>query len=145
MKNSLGEFLQNNEVEVFFGNRLANEAALAVEFSGLQLASLNQIHTAVIIDRTLPGRHETSADGHLTRVPGLALAIRTADCLPVMIYDPRLKVVTALHAGWRGIECEIIPQALRRLGTMGADLSRASAWIGPHIGPESFEVGLDVA
>lgn len=80
-------------------------------------------------------------DGLVTAVPGLPLAVTTADCLPVLLADRRGRAVAAVHAGWRGLTNGVIPAALqvlrRKYGIDPADLRVA---IGPGIGPRAFIV-----
>ncbi len=79
-------------------------------------------------------------DGLLTDRAGLALAIATADCVPVLLAGgPSL---AAVHAGWRGIAQNIVGAAVERLEAPGAEVV---AWIGPAIGPQAYEVGEEVA
>ncbi len=76
----------------------------------------------------------------------LCLAIRTADCVPVLIADPESRAVAAAHAGWRGIVAGVIPAAIRALAEAGGgDPSNFVAAIGPHIRVDAFEVGDEVA
>lgn len=85
-------------------------------------------------------------DALISDKPGIALAIRTADCLPVLIADPLHRAVGAVHAGWRGTALEIVPKTIRamgqRFGSRQEDLVIA---IGPGIGGCCFEVGPEVA
>lgn len=76
----------------------------------------------------------------------LCLAIRTADCVPVLIADPESRAVAAAHAGWRGIVAGVIPAAIQALAeASGGDPSSFIAAIGPHIRADAFEVGDEVA
>jgi len=76
----------------------------------------------------------------------VCLAIRTADCVPVLIADPESRAVAAAHAGWRGIVAGVIPAAIRALAEAGGgDPSSFVAAIGPHIRVDAFEVGDEVA
>ena len=81
-----------------------------------------------------------------TSLPELWLAIRTADCLPILFVDPRAKVIAAVHAGWRGTVDQILVKTVARLTTecqcVPADLLVA---IGPGISACCFEVGAEVA
>ena len=80
-------------------------------------------------------------DAVFTDVPGLCLAVKTADCIPVLLYDRRQFMVAAIHAGWKGsVQC-IVEKTLRAMASRGADIS---AIIGPGISLESFEVGDEV-
>lgn len=84
-------------------------------------------------------------DAMITDVPGLAIGVRTADCIPVLMYDPVHRAVAAVHSGWKGTVKKISAKAVAAMtenyGTDPADLKVA---IGPGIGPESFEVGPEV-
>lgn len=78
------------------------------------------------------------ADALVTTVPGVALAIRVADCLPVLLADPQERVVGAAHAGRVGLAAGVLPATLARLCALGAH--RVTAWIGPHICGACYEV-----
>lgn len=84
-------------------------------------------------------------DGLVTAEPGVALAVMTADCLPLLLCDPQARVVAAIHCGWRGIERGIIERALQQMVRLGAKAEQVQAFMGPAIGPQSFEVGAEVA
>lgn len=84
-------------------------------------------------------------DALVTNVPGVAISVRTADCIPVLLYDPVHKAVAAVHDGWRGtvqrLSQKVIAFMHDRYGTCAADVL---AVIGPGIGPDSFQVGQEV-
>ncbi len=84
---------------------------------------------------------QEEADGLVATHPGLAVGVRVADCVPVLLADPDTGAVAAVHAGWRGVEARIVPAAVERLG--GGP--RLLAAIGPHIRQAHFEVGREVA
>lgn len=109
----------------------------------------HQVHGDVIREVTDPltTRDELEGvDALITNVPGVAISVRTADCIPVLLYDAVHKAVAAVHAGWRGtvqlISQKVIVEMQRRYGTIATNLK---AVIGPGIGPESFQVGPEVA
>jgi YfiH family protein len=77
----------------------------------------------------------------VTRVPGIALGILTADCAPVLLHDPAAKVVAAAHGGWRGVLGGIIEATIEGMEGIGAQRSGLRAAIGPCIGRDSYEVG----
>jgi len=86
---------------------------------------------------------EPEADAQITTLPGIALAVQVADCLPVLLADTQGRVIGAAHAGWRGLAggvLEATVQAMREK-VPSADIV---AWLGPCIGPAAFEVGDDV-
>jgi YfiH family protein len=82
-----------------------------------------------------------TADGAHTDKPGVVLAALTADCLPVFLCDRAGTKIALLHAGWRGLAGGVIEAGVARLGVRSADFL---AWLGPAIGPDSYEVGDEV-
>ncbi len=81
------------------------------------------------------------ADAAVTRLAGVPLAVRVADCLPVLFADRHGSVVGAAHAGWRGLAAGVLEATVAALRVPPATLV---AWLGPGIGPRAFEVGDDV-
>lgn len=84
-------------------------------------------------------------DALITAKPGYCICVSTADCVPVLLYDKKLRVVAAVHAGWKGTVKHIVQDVLshmnEKFGTKGEDVI---ACIGPSISLESFEVGEEV-
>lgn len=97
-------------------------------------------------DPLTPREALEGVDALVTDVPGVAISVRTADCIPVLLYDPVNKAIAAVHDGWRGtvqhLSQKVIAFMHERYGTHVADIK---AVIGPGIGPESFQVGQEVA
>ncbi len=86
------------------------------------------------------------ADGMVTSLKGLCLVIRTADCVPVFLYDPVNKVTGAVHSGWKGTMLDITGKCVAMMaGLYGSEPGSLLAFILPSIGPESYEVNSDVA
>lgn len=83
------------------------------------------------------------ADASVTDVPGVVLAVLTADCLPVLLADSRGRVVAAAHAGWRGLAGGVIERTVDAMHALVSDADPI-AWLGPAIGPDAFEVGDEV-
>jgi hypothetical protein len=84
-------------------------------------------------------------DALITQLPGLALVVSTADCLPILVHDPVRRAVAAVHAGWRGTAQRIAAQALRAMrDAYGTDPSDCRAAIGPGIRGCCFEVDAAV-
>ncbi len=120
-------------------------AHLGVAANGLREAK--QVHGAAVVTARLePVPEGTEADALVTAVAGVAVAIKVADCVPLVARSDT-GAVAAIHAGWRGFVAGVIPNALAELGRVsGSD--RVATWtvvIGPHIGSCCFEVGADVA
>jgi YfiH family protein len=109
------------------------------------LLSVKQVHgtDALVVDRPLAGqdRFYGGWDALVTDQPGVTVAVRTADCVPVLVYDRRRRAVAAIHAGWRGTLAGIVPRTFDQMGarfkTVASDL-RVS--IGPSAGPCCYEV-----
>ena len=108
----------------------------------------HQVHGSriAIIDR--PGLTREDLEGYdafVTDLPGVAIGVRTADCVPILLYDPVHRVIAAVHSGWKGTVLKISQSTIsllgERFGTRPADLR---AVIGPAIGPRSFQVGEEV-
>jgi hypothetical protein len=114
-------------------------AFLHLSPGGVEPAWLRQVHSASVIDAR-PGDNGPG-DALTTGLPGLGLAVVTADCVPVLLAAG--SEIAAVHAGWRGLAGRIVPAAVERLWRRqrGAII----AWIGPAIGPCCYEVGEDVA
>jgi polyphenol oxidase len=112
-----------------------NRASLAQRL-GLPLQWLQQIHSAEVH----PVQHNSVADGCYTTKVAEAAIVCTADCIPILLYDPCTKVVAALHAGWRGLFQGIIAQAFR---VMPGQSHCYYAWIGPSISKKHYEVSYD--
>ncbi len=85
------------------------------------------------------------ADGLITATPGVALLVNTADCVPVLLYDPVRRVVGAVHAGWRGTAEGVVTRAIERMEDVyGCRPGDILAAIGPSVGTECFETHEDV-
>ena len=82
------------------------------------------------------------ADACIATRAGVVCTIMTADCMPVLLADSQGRAVGAAHAGWRGLAAGVLQQTVNAMRRAGAD--EISAWLGPGIGPQAFEVGADV-
>lgn len=109
------------------------------------MATAKQVHSNHVLRVETSGL-QGEGDALISNQPGIGLAIRTADCLPILIADPRNRAVAAVHAGWRGVVSEIAPKAVeamtRDFGSKPEELVIA---VGAGIGPCCFEVGPEVA
>jgi len=107
------------------------------------LITAHQIHSASAVVAQAPWRHEERprADAIVTAMPGLAVAVLTADCAPVLFADPAARIVAAAHAGWRGALSGVIESTLATMEKLGGRRERVRAAVGPSIGPAAYEVG----
>lgn len=108
--------------------------------TGAPLSLPRQTHSDHVQYVSAAGRPDDT-DAVFTDVPGLCLAVKTADCIPVLLYDHRRRSIAAIHAGWKGTVQYIVQKTVVAMGSDGLDLS---AIIGPGISLESFEVGEEV-
>ncbi len=106
--------------------------------------SLKQVHGTSLVEvtRELNGTSLTEGDGLWTQTKGLIIAVKTADCVPILIQHPKL--VMALHAGWKGMAQDIIGKGLAVLEARGIPLSECQVAIGSCISLDSFEVGPEL-
>jgi hypothetical protein len=110
-----------------------------------RLVSLYQIHSAEVVTVEAPfaAAQRPKADAMVTRVPGLALGIATADCGPILFADPENGVVGAAHAGWKGALTGVIGATVAAMEALGARRHQIVAVLGPTISQTSYEVGPD--
>ena len=101
--------------------------------------------TTADVKSDLYGKLHYEADGMMTAIPGVALVVFSADCIPVLLYDPVRRVIAALHSGWRGTAAGIVTRAVERMEEVyGCRPENILAAIGPGIGPCCFETHEDV-
>jgi polyphenol oxidase len=125
-----------------------NQRALA-DAIGARPVYLNQVHGANVVRLTAadlaPDALMHDADGAVTTEPGIACAVQTADCLPVLFAAPGGRAVGAAHAGWRGLAGGVLEATLAQVcDAAQCAPGEVQAWLGASIGPAQFEVGPDV-
>ena len=109
-------------------------------------------HRVLVIDSdfvALPHNEQLATldgvDAIITNVPNIAIAVTTADCVPVVLYDPVHRAIAAIHAGWRGTAQEIVRHTIEHMRQQfGTQPEHIHAGIGPCIGMEAYEVGDEV-
>ena len=124
----------------------------AIGASGNRLARTHQVHGASVRTVTTADLHTDpcekvgyDADGLMTDLPGVALVVYAADCVPILFYDPARRCVAAVHAGWRGTAAGVATAAVDRMKNVyGSRSEDILAAIGPGIGPDCFETHEDV-
>ena len=109
----------------------------------------HQVHEAKVAFIERPGMTREELEGYdvfITTLPGVAIGVRTADCVPVLLYDPVKRVVAAAHAGWKGTVLHISEKTVELMTVKyGCNAADIHAVLGPSIGPDSFQVGEEVA
>ena len=117
--------------------RVANHMQVAEE----NLVSVHQVHSADVVTLTGPHDPRPKVDAMVTATPGLALAILTADCQPVLFADPQAGIIGAAHAGWRGALDGVLEATVDAMVALGAKRDNIAAVIGPAISQRAYEVG----
>lgn len=109
------------------------------------LLTLAQVHSGRVVRVEQPWTRSAfpEADAMVTRQPGIALGILSADCAPVLLADTAAQVIGAAHAGWKGALGGIVAATVEAMCELGAEPGRIAAAIGPAIGRQSYEVGAE--
>jgi hypothetical protein len=125
-------------------NRARMAAALSVAAG--RLITAYQVHSPDVVVAEAPWSESERprADGIVTRVPGLAIGISTADCGPVLFADSEARIIGAAHAGWRGALTGVLEATLTAMEKLGAKRTRVVAALGPMIRQPNYEVGPDL-
>jgi len=123
--------------------RVLDNRALLQKFlpEGCQLQWLTQVHGATVITVTKVTAQAITADAQITRERHIALAIMTADCLPILLAAADGSEVAAIHGGWRSLSQQIIANTIQAMTTPA---NKLVAWLGPCIGQLAFEVNDEI-
>lgn len=121
-------------------------AADALGVPATALAGLTQVHgiNVAVLDTLWPENDRPVADALVTRRPGLALGVVTADCAPVLFADAESGVIGAAHAGWRGAVAGVLEATIAAMEALGAKRGRIVTAVGPCIRQPSYEVAADL-
>jgi YfiH family protein len=144
---NLGLTHEDEQKNVLHNHELFAEALGAIDSNGAPwpLMQAKQIHSSIVRHADAATAAPLTADGLITSTPGLLLAIKTADCVPVLVVDAKRRVIGAFHAGWRGTTARIVEKGVgemrRQFGSAPRDLRAA---IGPCIRSCCYVVGPEV-
>ena len=117
-----------------------------INCSSKNLILLNQIHSNkfYFINKNYKfKKKKLNGDALITNVKKIALGVLVADCVPILIYDKNLKIISAIHAGWKGVYKEIIKKVVKFFIKKGSNTKNLVAVIGPSISEKSYEVQKD--
>jgi hypothetical protein len=130
--------------DIFENNRTLLAEKLMIKPD--QLVFPRQTHTNCVAEITdIPGNEIKETDALVTNQPGICLCVQTADCVPILLFDPKNNVIAAVHAGWRGTVKKIAETAvLKMVQKYGTSPGNIVAAIGPSISPDIYEVGNEV-
>ena len=133
-----------DSIDIFEYNRKELAAKLGIQSN--QLIFPRQMHTNCVAEiLEIPSFEIEETDALITHQPGICLCIQTADCVPVLLFDPVKKVIAAVHAGWRGTVSKIVEVAVNKMVTeYHSSPKNILVAIGPSISPEIYEVGNEV-
>ena len=145
---NLGRLERGDEPE-----RVARNWAILGEALGIDTSRFvhgKQVHGSLVHVASPQDAHsildvsDLEADGYVTNIPGLPLAVFTADCTPLLMQEPDAGVIAAVHCGWRGTVADIPGEAVRQMAGLGADPAKIRAAIGPCIRRCCFQTGPEV-
>ena len=117
-----------------------------INCSSKKLILLNQIHSNkfYFIDKNFKfNKKKLKGDALITNVKNIAIAVLTADCVPILIYDKNLKIISVIHAGWKGAYIGIIRKVIKFLIKNGSNAKDLIAVIGPSISQKNYEIQKD--
>jgi YfiH family protein len=146
-------FRVGDPADAVLTNRRRLTDGLGIPLNSLVAAQqVHRTHTQVVtgaakgrgatdFESALPG-----TDALITDEPGVCLLVMAADCVPILLYEPRHRVIGAAHAGWRGTVAGMVARVVGAMkDTYECDPASMLALVGPSIGPEDYEVGDEVA
>lgn len=137
-----GVFFFNDFIFGGFGNKNLTFDHLKTKYSKAQPLELNQIHSDLCVKASSV---LVSADAHWSDHKNQLLTIKTADCMPILVYSTEVPLILAIHAGWKGLSQNIISKSLSRAFKSKCSTGSLRFLIGPHIEMDSFEVQKPVA
>ncbi|MBN2826219.1 MAG: peptidoglycan editing factor PgeF [Campylobacterales bacterium] len=146
-QNSLALHTNENPSDI-----IANRQNLHLSSTPLHYIAAHQIHSnriEIIREQNSHGWHEKATiecDGLITDQKNVVLAILTADCVPILLYDTTKEVIGAVHAGWKGTQQQIVQETIKQMQQhFDTNPKDIVAYIAPSIGQCCYEVGEDVA
>ncbi len=141
----LGYEVKGDSYTLFFGNKQASFANIQKYYPQFQFTRVKQVHGHEVVEvKDTRSDYQIEADAHFTHLADIGLCMTTADCLPIFFLDSKSSVVAGIHAGWRGVANRIAPMTIERLQVESCEPKDIQVFIGPHIGPQSFEVDVPV-
>jgi YfiH family protein len=148
---NLGLHVGDN-AEAVLENRRRTAAALGADLGELVFCNQSHgrdVHVVTAADRgrgTLSQDDAIAAtDALVTAEPGIGLVVMVADCVPIVLYDPVARVLSCVHAGWRGTVARVSQAAVEAMAALGSEPQDIIAGIGPAIAPDRYQVDSDVA
>ena len=116
--------------------------AMQVKNSNLILMHQTHSNKVIIVDHNNLNSKKLNSDALITKLKNVSLGVLTADCVPIILYDEANQIIGCIHAGWKGAISGIIENTLNKFNEMNK-VNKIFACVGPCIGKESYEVGLE--
>jgi len=136
-------FTVGDDENIVKENRIAFANQLGLDIS--QIAFQRQIHSNIITVVEKPGIIGES-DAMITNKKNIGLAISSADCTPIFIYEKEKKIIAAVHSGWRGTEKKILSKTIHKMiDDFSCQAKNMFVYVGPSIHQKNYEVGEEVA
>ncbi len=123
-------------------NKNLNYVAQKIRIKKSNLILMHQTHSAKVVEIKKDNyKKKIIADAMITKMKGVALAVLTADCVPIILYDKKNEIIGCIHAGWKGAFSGIIKNTISKFKNLNSE-NKIYASIGPCIGKKSYEVDL---
>lgn len=130
----------DNRVEAF-----STKKGSELPYHVIQPHQIHMDRIAIIDNPEITKEDLDGYDALITNLRQAAIGVRTADCVPVLIYDAKLQVIAAIHSGWKGTVLRIVQKTISKMiQHYGTSPKNIIAVIGPSIGPDAFQVGEEV-
>ena len=119
-----------------------NYVAKKMNVARTKLILMHQTHSNKVIEiKKYNYRKKINADAMITKMNGVAICVLTADCVPIIVYDLRNKIIGCIHAGWKGAFLGVIENTIKKLKKLNSN-NKIFASVGPCIGKKSYEVDI---
>jgi YfiH family protein len=135
--------LNGDHIDFVYENRKRVCNSLGFELNDLKTLKQEHGNLVHIVDCNTP-QDSILGDALVTKDKGILLSVQTADCVPVLLYDPTNQIIAAVHSGWKGVSLNIVSKTIKTMRRIGAQEQHIYAAIGPCIKKESFEVKEDL-
>ena len=110
-----------------------------------KIVTVEQVHGTEVLDVEEYVEGKEGYDILITDKPGIAIGIKSADCQPILLVEPKAGIIAAVHSGWRGTLKSAVGKAVRKIEKRGGVIENILASLGPCIGQCCCEIGPDVA
>ena len=121
-------------------NKNLNFVAKKMDVEKTKLILMNQTHSNKVVEiKKYNCLNKINADAIITKMNGYAIGVLTADCVPIIIYDARNKIIGCIHAGWKGAFSGIIGNTIKKIKKLNSN-NKIYAGVGPCIGEKNYEV-----